>query len=134
MGVMSEWRWDATVIRWVDGDTVWLTVWREDRIDAGFRSRTFVRHEHDLCFRVYGIDTPEDSKGKPAHARAALLAPEGTAVTAVTFKPLPEDKYGRWLADIVTPAGLSVSAELLTEGFAVPYFGGTKGVLTPNPG
>ena len=118
--------YQGTVMRWVDGDTVWLTVWREERMDFGFRARLTVRFEHDLCFRVYGINTPEDSAGKPAAARARELAPVGSPVTALTYKPNDSDKYGRWLATIRTPAGIDVAAELIAEGHGRPYFGGTR--------
>lgn len=130
---MSGWTFDGTVKRWVDGDTLWATCRRTETVDFGFRVRFTVVMEHDLCFRVYGIDTPEDSKGKPAAARARELAPADTSVQVATFKDT-EDKYGRWLATITTPSGVDVAAELIREGFGVPYFGGTKGAaLLPNP-
>jgi endonuclease YncB( thermonuclease family) len=106
----------------VDGDTVWITACK--KVDAGFRVKITV--EHELEFRVYGIDTPEDNAGKPAAARAKELAPAGSDVTMVTYKPLDEDKYGRWLATIVTPEGVDVAAELLRTSYGVPYFGGKK--------
>jgi endonuclease YncB( thermonuclease family) len=125
---MSEYVYDAKIIRWVDGDTLWLTAWREEKLDLGFRNRLFLRHEHDLECRVYGIDTPEDSAGKPATAFVRGIAPAGSNVRIETFKPLNEDKYGRWLADILLPDGRNVTVELLNRKLGVPYFGGTKGV------
>lgn len=103
----------ATVNRWVDGDTVELTV------DLGFHL-TYTDH-----FRLYGIDTAE--RGRPlaaeAKARANELAPVGAQVLAKTTKG---DKYGRWLTIIDLSTGIEVNSTLVSEGLAKPYFGGTK--------
>lgn len=108
--------YSATVVRWVDGDTVDL------RVDLGFH--TFV----ETRFRLYGIDTPE--RGQKNHDEAwhlaETLAPVGAVVTIHSYKNA--DKYGRWLAEIITATGTSVNNGLLTAALAVPYFGGTKGV------
>lgn len=118
---------NGRIIRWVDGDTLWLTAWREEKLDLGFRNRLFIRHEHDLECRVYGVDTPEHAAGHPATAAVNEWAPAGSDVTVETFKPNAEDKYGRWLADIRLSDGRTISTELLSHDLAVPYFGGTKG-------
>ncbi len=103
----------ARIIRWVDGDTVWLDV------DLDFR---ITGH---LEFRLFGLDTPE--RGQPnwaeAGAYAKLLAPAGSWVTIRTFKD--PDKYGRWLAELFT-SRVSVNMALVDAGLAVPYFGGKK--------
>lgn len=117
---MTDYFYDGTIIRWVDGDTLWLTVWKE--VDFGFRAR--MRFEHDLECRMYGIDTPEHSAGKPATARVNELAPAGSQVKARTYKD--PDKYGRWLAAIVLPDQTCINVVLLNEGLAKPYFGGKK--------
>lgn len=105
-------QYNAQVVRWVDGDTVELTV------DVGFKL-TYTSH-----FRLLGIDTPE--RGKPlaaeAKARANALAPAGSQVMIATAK---DDKYGRYLA-YVSIGGATVNATLISEGLAKPYFGGTK--------
>jgi len=110
----------AEVLRWVDGDTVDLCV------DVGFHM-TF-----EGRFRLYGVDTPE--RGQPNHDEAWLLAatvaPVGAKVLARTLKSA--DKYGRWLAEILTADGTkSVGESLLENKLAVPYFGGHKGEVTP---
>lgn len=115
---MSAYSYSATVIRWVDGDTVWLDV------DLGFRMRS------QADFRLYGIDTPES--GQPgrneATAFAAAAAPAGTVVQISTFKN--PDKYGRWLVEIITPDGKgSLNARLVLAGLAVAYFGGKKAAV-----
>lgn len=107
--------YQATVRRWVDGDTVDLDV------DLGFNMHARVR------FRLHGVDTPE--RGQPGYAEATDLcrevAPEGTTVRVDSYKD--GDKYGRWLGLVTTPAGRSVQYALLEAGLAVPYFGGARG-------
>jgi micrococcal nuclease len=105
----------ATVIRVVDGDTVWLEV------DLGFRMKTI----ND--FRLYGVDTPE--RGQPGWAEATAfvnrIAPAGTEVLITTYKD--PDKYGRWLVDIsVDDDLLPVNVQLIQQGLAKTYFGGKK--------
>jgi micrococcal nuclease len=111
-------RYKATVVRWVDGDTVWLEV------DLGFRMKTI----ND--FRLYGVDTPERGQlnYKEATTFVNAIAPVGTEVTVFTYKD--PDKYGRWLAEVI-PLGdagsiPSVSNQLINAGLAKTYFGGTK--------
>ncbi|WNO25880.1 nuclease [Arthrobacter phage Altadena] len=113
--------YQAEVVRWVDGDTVYLTV------DLGFRMSS------TTSFRLYGIDTPERGRpgAKDASARAAELAPAGSEVHIRTHKD--PDKYGRWLVEVEIPErfGVTVNEVLVEEGHAVGYFGGTKGVPVP---
>lgn len=103
--------YDATVSRWVDGDTVDLMV------DLGFNVR--------LChrFRLLNINTPE--RGRPgfkeATDRSNSLAPQGWPVRVETFPP-GLDKYGRYLAVVsVSDHTRSINEILLEEGLAVPY-------------
>lgn len=109
----TAYEYKATVVRWIDGDTVELTV------DVGF-NLSYGNH-----FRLEGIDTPE--RGKPgyleAKARANQIAPPGTVLLATTSKA---DKYGRWLVYLHQEVGPPINAILLDEGFAVAYWGGTK--------
>lgn len=107
--------YQAKIERWIDGDTVDMTV------DLGFRMSSTTR------FRLYGVDTPE--RGQPNYAEARLFAsncaPIGDVVAIETFKD--PDKYGRWLVNITCPhSGHTINDELITAGLAVPYFGGTK--------
>lgn len=109
-------QYPATVVRWVDGDTVWLTV------DIGFRL------EGTMDFRLYGINAPErgTSNGTAATARVNQLAPPGSGVTIQSHKD--PDNFGRWLADVwAGPVGdgKSINQTLISEGLAVPYFGGS---------
>lgn len=109
-----DYTYKAIIIRWVDGDTVYL------KVDLGFRTTI------ETDFRVYGINTPERGQlnYKEATADANRLAPVGTEVTIQTYKD-PE-KYGRWLANIFTPDGIDVAQTIIADGLGVPYFGGTK--------
>lgn len=105
----------ATVVRWVDGDTVYL------KVDLGFRMTM------ETDFRLTGIDTPE--RGQVGYQLAKDFvneyAPVGTRVAIQTDKD--PDKYGRWLAAVSLPgqAG-TLNTELLNAGLAVMYYGGKK--------
>jgi micrococcal nuclease len=116
---VPDYIYKATVVRWVDGDTVWLTV------DLGFRLTM------TSDFRLFGINTPEH--GQPgfheATAFAQKSAPEGSPVIIRSFKD--PDKYGRWIVQIfignvVLSGQTDLNDALVAGGFAVPYFGGTK--------
>lgn len=106
-------QYNATVNRWIDGDTVELT------LDLGFYL-TYRSH-----FRLEGLDTPERGKAgyKEARAFCEALAPPGTAVLGVTSK---SDKYGRWLIYLQGSTGPSINSQLLEAGLARPYDGGAK--------
>lgn len=103
----------ATVVRWVDGDTVIL------KVSGPFR----FTYEGD--FRLAGIDCPE--RGKMGWREAALLAehlaPVGSVQTVRTYKD--PDKYGRYLAVLGNEA-LTVNDVLVLKGMAGLYTGGTR--------
>jgi micrococcal nuclease len=111
--VTRTYGYDAEILRWVDGDTVWLDV------DLGLR--THVETE----FRLLGVDTPEH--GKPGFHEAVEAvngwAPVGSTIDLVSFRP---DKYGRWLASITAAGNVPVNDLLVSSKLAVPYFGGKK--------
>lgn len=113
-----EYKYRATVLRWVDGDTVDLLV------DLGFY------HFVKTRFRLYGMDTPErgDALWSEATDFAKQMAPVDSEITIEVFKD--HDKYGRWLANIYVD-DQQVNESLVAAGLAVPYFGGTKPVVTP---
>lgn len=103
----------ATVVRWVDGDTVIL------KVAGPFR----ISYEGD--FRLAGIDTPE--RGRRGWREAALLAehlaPVGSVQTVRTYKD--PDKYGRYLA-VLGNEVLTVNDVLVLEGMAGLYTGGAR--------
>ena len=106
-----EYRYKAIVNHVVDGDTLDVTV------DLGFTITIKMR------IRLYGVDTPE--KGQPGYmgAKAFIMPLTNEQVLIKSHKP--EDKYGRWLAEVFID-GKSVNDSLISSGFAKPYFGGTK--------
>jgi micrococcal nuclease len=112
-GAQPAYTYAATVVRWVDGDTVDLDV------DLGFHMRAKDR------FRLYGINTPE--RGQEGYHQATAYmeerAPVGSTIIVRTY---PEtEKYGRWLAEIVVD-GTVLNRAILGAELAVSYFGGTK--------
>lgn len=108
-----DYTYQATVLRWVDGDTVKLDV------DLGFG----LAAKH--TFRLYGIDTPERGRAGYDEAKTLvnILAPPLSLVQIQTLKDA--DKYGRYLAILHVTDGC-VNDILVEDGLAVPYFGGTK--------
>jgi len=110
---MYEYR--ATIDRWVDGDTVELTV------DLGFRIY------QQTSVRLLGVDTPERGQAgyTPACDYVRMIAPVGSAVVVRTRKDETE-KYGRYLASIWIASGVSVANLLLEEGLGRPYDGGKR--------
>lgn len=113
--------YDAVITRVIDGDTY------DVEVDLGFRLVA------RLPMRLAHVDTPErfTHEGKVAIAFVhELLDPLPAPVVVRTYKPA--DKYGRYLADVYIPdpddgPGEWLGAELLAEGLAVAYEGGTKG-------
>lgn len=106
--------YNATVRRWVDGDTV------DVDIDLGFG---LIYHNQRI--RLFGIDAwesrtrdlEEKKKGLAAKEFVNQVAPVGTKIKLKTFK---EGKYGRILGEIYL--GETMLNTLLTEkGHAVRY-------------
>ena len=114
--------YSATIRRWVDGDTVDVT------LDLGF----------DILYnnriRLYGINTPESrtrdleekKQGLAAKDRVKELCPVGSSITLKTTKD-GRGKFGRILGEIFVPGAVqSINQLLVEEGHAVEYFGGKK--------
>lgn len=111
-------RYEATIRRWVDGDTV------DVDIDLGFG---IIYANQRL--RLYGIDAYESrtrdlvekEKGLMAKDYVNEMAPVGTCVKIVTYK---EGKYGRILAEIfidVQGKEKNLNSMLTEEGHATRY-------------
>jgi len=118
------WNYKATVERWIDGDTVEVTV------DLGFY--TYRRERLRLIGSTLGMDTPELSSKDPAlaeraraaHLQSVYVAPSGSKVTIVTSRPTTGDSrdgFGRFLAQVITQHNINVGDMLLTLGLAEPY-------------
>ena len=118
------WTYRCKLRRVVDGDTV------DVDIDLGFGI-----WQMNERVRIMGIDTPESRTrnkvekkfGLAAKAKLkSLLGPKPVLQTTISKKG--EDmkgKFGRILGDFVV--GSRMATEIMCEeGFAVPYFGGSK--------
>ena len=120
-------QYSATVIRWIDGDSVILD------IDCGF----------DLALkgqnvRLMGIDTSETRGGTPdlkwlgnlAKQFCIEAAPVDSRVTIKTYLD-KKGKFGRILADIYLEDNqVSINETLKLERLAVDYHGQNKKELT----
>lgn len=107
----------AKIINIVDGDTV------DAVIDLGFGVMFNTR------LRLNGIDTMETNDKDATKKSLGLKAKERTKELLtnkdVILQSFKEDKYGRYLADIYLN-NVNINQQLISEGLAVPYFGGTK--------
>ena len=118
------WTYRCKLKKVVDGDTV------DVDIDLGFGI-----WQMNERVRIMGIDTPESRTrnkiekkfGLAAKARLkSLLGPKPVLRTTISKKG--EDmkgKFGRILGDFIVGAK-KVSQIMCEEGYAVPYFGGSK--------
>ena len=108
-------KYEATIRRWVDGDTV------DVDIDRGF-GIIF----HNQRIRLYGIDAyesrtrdlEEKRKGLAAKEFVNEMAPVGSRVTLITYK---EGKYGRILGEIFIDGDTNLNKVLTEKGHAVRY-------------
>lgn len=108
-------KYEATVRRWVDGDTV------DVDIDLGFG---IIFHNQRL--RLYGIDAyesrtrdlDEKEKGLAATAFVNEMAPVGSKITIVTYKT---GKYGRILAEVFLDDYTNLNKLLTEKGHAERY-------------
>lgn len=100
--------YSATVLKVVDGDTVDFSA------NLGFRVRV------DIRTRLYGMDAPEMNTpaGKASKLFLQSLMPVSLPVVLQTYKD-PTDKYGRWLATVVTTEGNVINEIIIGAGHAV---------------
>jgi micrococcal nuclease len=90
----------ARVVRVVDGDTI--------RVNLAGREETV---------RFYGIDTTE--RGEPCFSEASRRTAELVGPEVRLRRDVRErDRYGRLLRYVYTPTGLSIGAEMISEGLA----------------
>jgi len=118
---MSEYRYNAEIIRCVDGDTV--DAW----IDVGFDMRIKQR------LRLHGIDTPETRTRDPIEKKVGLMAKARVQELLEVGKTYPiwtveKGKFGRYLARIYLDEARNrcVNDMLVEENLALIYFGGSK--------
>jgi endonuclease YncB( thermonuclease family) len=113
---MSDYTYDARLVRVVDGDTCFLVV------SLGFHMTM------EMDFRLYGLNAPEMHGPNKAIAERAKEFLHGQLVDAdLEIETKKSDKYGRWLATIyvkgVGGVRTNVNELLVSKGFAVPYDG-----------
>jgi len=112
----------------VDGDTFDCT------LDLGFNI------SHKIRVRMYGINTPESrtrdleekKRGLASKQRLTQLLNIGTnSDVNLILQTKEKGKYGRYLGIILREREddderLNINERLVTEGFAVEYFGGKR--------
>ena len=111
----------ATLVRVVDGDTVYL------KVDLGFHT------EQTHCFRLNGVDTPElhskDVAEKKLAAEAMSFVESEFMKRANRCRVYSEKtgSFGRWLGDIyfIDEIGRRISLRemLIDRGYGKPYKG-----------
>lgn len=113
-------KYNAELIRVIDGDTIVAM------IDLGFSTWK------EVTIRMYGINTPESrtkdleekERGLASKARLVeLLEVEGDGEFVIQSHGV--GKFGRCLGEIFVN-GVNINSQLVTEGYAVEYFGGKK--------
>lgn len=112
----------AKVVRVVDGDTV------DVDIDLGFDLTMRQR------IRLMGINTPEIRSSNPVEKAAGMMSHNFLIETLlenhnkVKLIIHGEGKYGRPLADIYVGDDYKINVNnlLISEGYAIPYFGGKR--------
>jgi micrococcal nuclease len=117
-----SYRYQAKVVRVIDGDTVILDV------DLGFGIWV-----HDTPFRLLGINAREksDEGGPQARMNLMTVLPVNTPVTLNSVKP---DKFGgRYDAVVTLPDGSDLSASLIKTGWAAPWDGKGPKPIPPWP-
>lgn len=100
-----EYTYAATVVRVIDGDTLYANV------DLGFRMTI------QITVRLLGINTPELNTDEGKRARDYMRMLEGQKIVLKTHKD-PKDKYGRWLGEIYSN-GENINSLLVVMGYAV---------------
>lgn len=110
------WTYHATIVRWLDGDTVDLDVkvWPEQLL----RIRA----------RLDGLNTPETrtrnlaekAAGKAAKAYAMETCPHGSEQVIRLVK---KEKYGRWLVRITLDDGRDLAGKMISLGHGKEYHG-----------
>ena len=128
--VIPERRYDAQLVRVIDGDTLQVTVTaraatRLPGQDIALSTSTVE------TVRLAGVNAPEaraKCEAEKAAARAARLFLEerlrGAPLELVT-RGEEREKFGRVLADVEV-AGASVTQEMIRRGLADPYSGGAR--------
>lgn len=126
---MTDYTYEGTCVRVIDGDTVVLRLAKTftQDVDFGFhvKDTMALTKTAEVTFRLNGINTPEVTGPSRAVGLAAKAALEGM-VAGKTLRVVSHkaDKYGRWLADIyVQGETVSVNQRMIDGKFALPWDG-----------
>lgn len=102
-----------------DGDTL-----RNVFIDVGFDISYFNN------IRLFGVDCPEILSNNPEEVRLGIKAKnfvvDFLSGGDVYIRSLSKDKYGRVLAEIINHEGKQLYFQLIKNGLAVYYSGGSR--------
>ena len=119
---MGQYRYDAKVLRVIDGDTI------DCLVDLGFKMSMTER------FRLYGVDTPETRTKDKEEKKRGLEAKkfvrdriQGENVEIDVTKG--QGKFGRYLATVyyyVQEFKVNLNKELVERGHAKRYYGGKR--------
>lgn len=116
---MYQYQYEAELIRVKDGDTVEMRVFKD--IDFGFKLK--LRPSFELSFRFARVKCAEKDEPRGKEITQFVtdwFAKNGNKCTLHSEKPLKQEKFGRWLANIY--AGDECLNDLLLQnGMAVPY-------------
>ncbi len=121
----KEYLYEGVLLEWLDGDTCRV------RIDLGFNKLSA-----ELVVRLNGVNCPEKNTtlGQKALDSVNIWCPSDQSVSMRTHKPNPEDKYGRWLADVTSQEytdGVTIAQQLIAAGLGKPWNGrGPKPTFT----
>lgn len=126
--MMQSYEYDnCTLSRVVDGDTVYLTLRKEYKIDFGFGIIDTLVKETTQCFRLHRINSPEitgftKTAGQAATSALKELLSKGK-IRIISLKP---DKYGgRYDAEIFVTTSdgteFNVNDKMVELCQAVPY-------------
>jgi endonuclease YncB( thermonuclease family) len=122
----ADYVYRATVVKWVDGDSVWLHLEKDFEIDLGFRIGQTVTCHTEQNFRLADINCPEMRKPTHAAGEAALAFLQGLfeekEILAHTEKT---GKYGRYLVHLYAieedEQATYINETLVESGHAVKY-------------
>lgn len=131
--VIPERRYDAQLVRVVDGDTIEVTVTARTTTHLPGQDVELATSVLETV-RLAGVNAPEihgKCEAEKQAARAARLFLEeqlrGVSFVLVTRGADETERYGRVLADVEV-GGASVVKELISKGLADPYDGGKRDV------
>lgn len=110
----------ASLLRVIDGDTLRL------HVDLGWN----VASDHNV--RLLRVNAPEMKLATKAAGLASKIFVEGWLMEHAGHMPAPtawpfyiqsekDDAFGRYLCEVYCGEGHNLSADLLSEGFAVPF-------------